>query len=186
MLQLVVMVFIARHGQSEANLDDLFAGKELNSPLTNIGREQAKFSGAKVKLLNIAKIVSSPIERALETAQIIRDSAGLNEIKIEVEKDLEELAMGELSGTKRFKGVDEFWGAVGVEDPDKFRDRVARTLLKVDEEGRNILVVSHGVVIKAIITIENGLTAREIRTLHDIENAVVKEVDMDAIKKFLE
>ena len=179
------MIYIARHGQSEANLDDLFAGKELNSPLTGIGREQAKLSGAKVSHLNIEKIVSSPIERALETAQIIRDSAGLSNLKIETEKDLEELAMGVLSGTKRFKGVDEFWSAKGVEDPDKFRIRVAKALLKIDENDKNVLVVSHGVVIKAIITIERGLTSREIRTLNDIENAVIKEVDMDAIKRFL-
>lgn len=62
-------IFI-RHGQAEGNLGDIVLGT-LESPLTDIGRAQARETAEKIADLHPDFLYSSPIGRAYETAQII-------------------------------------------------------------------------------------------------------------------
>ncbi|MCA9352931.1 class I tRNA ligase family protein, partial [Patescibacteria group bacterium] len=91
-------VHFVRHGQSEDNAARLFGRPD--SPLTDVGREQARETGKKIKALgtDIPKIYSSPYPRALETAEIIAPEIGYTD-EIEIIEDLQEINQGSMAGT---------------------------------------------------------------------------------------
>lgn len=72
------MIYFVRHGQSQANVDNVFAGPRLSAPLTTIGKKQAEAAGQRIldEKLRIGRIITSPIERAHETAQFIARTIG--------------------------------------------------------------------------------------------------------------
>ena len=64
------LLFI-RHGESEANLRGVFAGGDDDTPLTDIGRGQAIKAGRSIFGEKIDAIISSPLSRTKETAQLV-------------------------------------------------------------------------------------------------------------------
>ena len=66
-------LYLMRHGQTEYNLRGLVQGR-CDSPLTPAGIEQARTAGAWLagERASLARICSSPLSRALETARIVR------------------------------------------------------------------------------------------------------------------
>lgn len=91
-------LYFVRHGQSQANVDEIRAGR-LDSPLTALGRQQAKQVGAAAKSLGIDYIVSSPLQRARDTAMIIADTIGLPADRIEILDLLVERDYGSATGS---------------------------------------------------------------------------------------
>ncbi len=69
------LVHFIRHGQSEQNLGDVFQGAE--SPLTELGRQQAQFVADRARSLDAEVVLTSPMPRALETARAIARATGL-------------------------------------------------------------------------------------------------------------
>ena len=61
-------IYLVRHGQSEANLKDLFLGQK-NLDLTPLGHAQAEKTAEYLKNLHIDKIYSSDLTRAYQTAE---------------------------------------------------------------------------------------------------------------------
>lgn len=175
------MMYITRHGQSKANVDRVFAGGRVNSPLTDKGRLQAEELGEKVKDLGIDLIVSSPMDRAFETAKIVREVAGV-EAEIKLEKGIEEFDVGELAGKPLGVSGEEFWTYKGMEDADDFRERVIEAIERWSKSGKNILFVAHNGVIRVLETKELGLPPKEFRGLESHENASVKKIDLAKLK----
>lgn len=68
-------VYFIRHGESKSNFDNIHAGSEVDTGLTECGIEQAIKTGEYLASLdkNINYIYSSPMKRAIETAEHIRD-----------------------------------------------------------------------------------------------------------------
>ena len=67
------MIIIVRHGETYANV------KEGEQPsLTENGREQSKKLRDKLANLPIKNIISSDLDRALDTAKIINEKHSLN------------------------------------------------------------------------------------------------------------
>jgi phosphoserine phosphatase len=67
-------IYFVRHGQSEENLDPVFQGPD--TPLTTLGREQARFVADRIQSVDAQVLLSSPMPRALETAGIIHSVTG--------------------------------------------------------------------------------------------------------------
>ena len=65
------MIIFLRHGQAENNTKKILAGRSPNVNLTQTGLEQAEQAGEMLKSLNISAIYTSPIDRALQTAQTV-------------------------------------------------------------------------------------------------------------------
>ena len=65
-------LYFIRHGLSEGNVQEIWSGS-TDTPLHTEGRAQAKAAGQKAKKLKIDLVVSSPMSRAKETAEIICD-----------------------------------------------------------------------------------------------------------------
>ena len=65
-----VPFYFLRHGVTDHNLRRLVMG-QLDVPLNDQGRRQAELAARQVVGLGISRIVSSPLSRARETAEVI-------------------------------------------------------------------------------------------------------------------
>ena len=65
-------LYLLRHGQTEFNVKKLVQGR-CDSPLTNLGRQQAQTAAAWLKAHDVVpdKVVSSPLGRAMDTASLV-------------------------------------------------------------------------------------------------------------------
>ncbi len=86
---------IIRHGQSEANLLDLFAGN-FDAPLTELGTLQAQRTAEYIKEnYKIDKVVASDLKRAFATGKTLSDMLGLDITPI---RELREISAGDWEG----------------------------------------------------------------------------------------
>ncbi|AWB93642.1 histidine phosphatase family protein [Aeromicrobium chenweiae] len=86
------MILWVRHGQSTWNVMDRMQGHEISPPLTDLGREQAAHAAEALADRGVVRLLSSPANRARQTAEIIGERLGL-EVEIEpllLEKGLDE------------------------------------------------------------------------------------------------
>lgn len=115
-----------------------------DTPLVKEGREQAKNAGQKAKNLDIDLIVSSPLSRALETAQIIANEINYPTNKIHTHKLLIERDFGEAEGHPYAPDLN-LDGFSDIETVDTLLERAHLALKWIDTlPGTTVLVVSHG------------------------------------------
>ncbi len=93
-----VRFYFVRHGESEANRDGVIQGR-IPSRLTEKGRQQAAEAGAWFRERPPALVLTSPLTRALQTAEIIASEAGLPGPT--VMEELTEIDTGLFSGLSR-------------------------------------------------------------------------------------
>lgn len=136
------------------NVSGHFAGS-TNTPLTELGRQQARDASKIAKDLNIDLIVSSPSSRALETAQIIAQAIGYPVDAIRTSNLLMEQDYGKLEGKPWGPGLD--FDEHGVEPMHKVVDRAELALKWINShEADNILVASHGAFGRALRSLVNS------------------------------
>lgn len=139
------VIYFVRHGESQANADGLLAGAKTNSPLTESGRRQSHELAQVLRSKKVELIVSSPLERAAKTAEIIAHDIGYDG-KIVEEALFTERDFGGATGMPKAKGhsmLDD-GTATDAEQLAEFAERAQRALdwLQAQPE-MHILVVSH-------------------------------------------
>ena len=174
------MIYFVRHGRSEANVKKVFAGQKDDSLLVEEGRQQAKEAAKGIKEggIKIHKIISSPLKRTLETAQIIAKELGFNASDIVIDKRIIEYDMGSLSGTPH--GVIDskiLIGAKNAEDPKLFYERVHSCLRELAQSPDNILLVSHAGVGRMLETIKKNGDAELFYDIQAYPNASITKID---------
>lgn len=92
-------IILLRHGQSQANVG---LTEHLDSPLTLIGREQARITGRRLASEGVTKAYASPLRRTLETAAPFCALSGQG---AEVYADLCEYFNERWPGYKTFPGL---------------------------------------------------------------------------------
>lgn len=159
------MIYLMRHGQD----NDEYLGGWGNIGLTAEGRIQVENAAEKLRESNISHIFSSDLCRAKETAEIVSDKLNLN---INFIQGFREINNGDLAGLLkeearvRFKGI--YYSALdweqkypNGESPKKFYERIIDTWKKFKGEvgllKGNVLLVTHGGVINAVLCYENGI-----------------------------
>lgn len=174
------MLYFARHGQSQANVDAVFAGPHFRAPLTKLGIEQAETEARRIldEHIHIDQIVASPIERALQTAQIIARAIGIDPNDIRIDPRLAEYDMGELSG-KPMEGVtpEQRVSAAGAENPKAFQGRVQEALDATALLAGNTLIVSHAGVGRMIEATKQGIEPARFYELEGYPNAQVVKLE---------
>ena len=165
-------IYLTRHGQTEWNVAGKLQGWG-NSDLTEKGIEYAKKLSHRLKDVDFDYIYSSPQQRALETAKLIR---GNKDTEIKILKDLREIGFGSWEGMeiKRIKELysDEFdtylnrphlYKPTDGEGFDEVYRRVKNVLDRIlSAEADNILIVSHGVTIKILTSIIKEIPLEEL------------------------
>ncbi len=151
------MILLIRHGQTASNRDGLLVGR-IDPPLTELGEAQAQRLGARLQGSNPAFILSSPLSRARQTADVIAASTGLT---VEIEDRLVEMNYGEWDGTPIADVPIEVWrqwrsdpefkppGGESLHDVSKRVGSLMGELLLSDDLA---IVVSHVSPIKAALT----------------------------------
>jgi len=91
----VTTVLLVRHGRSTANTSGVLAGRTPGVGLDDRGREQAGAIAERLGALPLAAIVSSPLQRCLETVAPLVTATGLRAAK---EKRLAECDYGDWTG----------------------------------------------------------------------------------------
>jgi broad specificity phosphatase PhoE len=175
-------VYYVRHGESEANVAGVVAGEEDDSPLTANGKAQAKKAGHDLKGKNIDLIVCSPLTRTVDTATIIAKELGYDPAKIIKSRLFIERSVGIFSG----KPYEEYRTAVmasddheGLETRQQIYERVKKGFewLK-KQEGKNVVLVSHGGTGRAVKAIANGLSHEHIYKLEGFGNTEIYEFEL--------
>src|SRR6266498_3291474 len=101
-------LYFTRHGQSQANDDHVIAGSH-ESPLSDLGWHQARSAGETAKkFFHFDLIVSSTLNRALDTAEFIAVQLGYPNGNILVLDYRREFNLGVVEGTtyNSMPGVD--------------------------------------------------------------------------------
>jgi broad specificity phosphatase PhoE len=93
-------ILLVRHG-SHDRLDKVLCGRMAGVSLGDSGRAEAAQVGARLANTGLSAVLSSPLERAQETAAAIASVAGLT---VETDPDLNELDLGDWSG-RRFEDL---------------------------------------------------------------------------------
>lgn len=148
-------LYFVRHGLSVLNQQGLYAGS-TDTPLTTEGREQARQAGEHAKSLHIDTIVSSPLQRAADTAGIIAATIGYPKSEIIYNNLFVEREMGELEGTPYDPHRADFVGVEGAETNAQLVERLRRGFAFLQRlKAENILVVAHGATGRALLCILN-------------------------------
>ncbi|PWI59000.1 hypothetical protein BM613_01325 [Sulfoacidibacillus thermotolerans] len=165
-----------RHGETDWNVLRRFQGR-TDVPLNDRGREQALQSAIYLSAFHWDQIVTSPLGRAKETAQIIAQHLHLGEV--ETIEQLAERDVGNGTGftPEQFRLAQTEGRLVGIETHDQVKDRAmaALQLLVMRYKAKRVIAVSHGAVINAVLAelsngeIGTGKTALQnvcLNTLH--------------------
>ena len=91
-----VRLYFLRHGESTANLLSVFSNSGWKHPLTERGVEQAHAASRALAGISVDRVYSSPVMRAVQTAQILAGSHG---VPIEIVEALREWSVGIYEGT---------------------------------------------------------------------------------------
>lgn len=78
------MLFLVRHGRTAQNAARLLLGR-MDVPLDELGRRQAAALGALPALHGAARVVSSPLARAFDTAAVLGPPVTVDERWIEID-----------------------------------------------------------------------------------------------------
>jgi uncharacterized phosphatase len=175
------MIYFVRHGQSEANLECVFAGQKNDAVLTEKGKEQAHEVGRSIleKELSFSRIISSPLKRARETAEIIAQDIGFDLSKIEYDQRVQEYDMGSITGTPIRKVTSqELISSEGAEDVKDFQNRVIGAIKEYSSyEDGNILLVNHAGVGRIIEAYRQGIDPNKFYDLPAYNNGELLVLD---------
>jgi broad specificity phosphatase PhoE len=152
-------ILLVRHGETTWNAERRWQGW-ANSELSDLGRRQAYEAASAVGAVDA--IVSSDLQRCVDTARIISETIGVGPVL--TDEGLRERDVGEWSGLTsddieaRWPGSIQAWrrgdmpAPPGGEENDAILERFEAALRRVGQEcdGGEVLTVSHGGVIRLL------------------------------------
>jgi broad specificity phosphatase PhoE len=180
-------IYLLRHGETEWNRFNLFRGRS-DIELSERGRAQASAAAALLSEREISSIYSSPVKRAVETAEIVSQAIGKAFVEA---RELSDPDCGLWAGRNldeaRRSHPHEF--ALMKESPSQFRfpegesvaevaERISRFILRDlwDGEGGNLLLVTHNFIFQVFTMVVLG---------RSLDNLFCVEMDNGAISEFV-
>lgn len=158
---------VMRHGESDKNVQGIVSSDNRTPfPLTQKGKEEIRETLKNLKDIDL--IISSPLMRTRETANLVAEHLGIDEKSILEDDRLVDLHAGELEG----KSIDEYHSFY-KNDMDRFSvapsggetwtdlcKRIGEFLYGLEEkyEGKKILIVSHGDPIMIMESLASGFS----------------------------
>jgi uncharacterized phosphatase len=150
----LLLLYLVRHGETDWNLQRRIQGS-TDIPLNDTGRAQARRTGELLARRRWDAVIASPLSRAHDTATIIARQVGLPDPAIDprlVERaygDAEGLAIAEVDSL--YPGSSHVPGREEREDVAK---RAIEALVEIGEanHGKAVIVVTHGGLIRAVLT----------------------------------
>lgn len=191
-------LYVTRHGQTEWNIEGRMQGHK-DSPLTQKGIDNAKLLHKHLMDVRFDCVYSSPLRRAMHTAELIVEDRPLEIIPT---PELKEMGFGIWEG----RCVDElsqlypeqyhnFWNnpeayepVEGGESFEQLKNRVNGWINEIilDKPYENILVVTHTCVIKELYSIINKLLLKDFWSDPVIQDTCLSIIEIkDGTARFL-
>lgn len=175
-------LLLVRHGRTAANRRRLMQGV-TDVPLDDLGWRQARrIAGRLAQEPAVDVVLSSPLARALSTAQVIGDRLGREPVVIPalIEMDFgsyegesyERLVLEEPELAGRFLDLDDYDAAwPGGETRGRFYDRVWAAFDAILREyvSHRVVVVAHGGVFGAFLALLQDRSPNDL-TVYDLHN----------------
>lgn len=148
-----MMIYLIRHGETEWNQQKRRQGRR-DIPLNDQGRAQMRRCGELLAGLPVDAIITSPLSRAAESAELIAEYVGYDKQAIVREEGLIERDFGDVDGmtwaelkTYRARGGNEH-----QEPLYRVRERMMRTVLAYARKNnkKHIVMISHSAAIKSV------------------------------------
>jgi len=160
-------IILARHGQTEWNVEEVFRGR-IDIELNQTGLKQAELLAEYLSGQKIEAVYSSPLKRALKTAEAV---ARRHKLKVEVSPGLIDCDFGQWQGLSlrevkdKYSQLYEQWvespqlvKIPGGESLDGVRERALKVVNGVIAKHTGaVVLVSHRVVNKVLICALLGL-----------------------------
>lgn len=171
---------MARHGQTDANLEPIRVQGRLDIPLNEVGRRQAEELAERVAGLGLRALYSSDLSRARDTAAAVARRTG-----VEVTEDarlaegwrgrwegryFEDIAVAEPQRYASWRRPDPDFRFPEGESLAEHRARVAAALADVERGPTPALVVTHGGSIRMALIDRRGLDLSAFHTF-EVPNA---------------
>ena len=129
---LLPVIYLARHGETAWSLSGQHTGL-TDLPLTERGQQHARLLGERLRGLTFARVLTSPLQRAARTCELV----GLGAVA-EIDHDLVEWNYGEYEGrtTADIRSQRPDWqlfrdGCPGGETPDQVGARADRVIRRL-------------------------------------------------------
>lgn len=167
------LLFTVRHGLTELNRDKRVGGR-YDAPLIEEGRQQAREANGSFDGTHFDVVISSPLSRALETAEIV---AGIRREDIVVDERSTERSFGDMEGLTptqvrerlpqvryvRIGHVDYSLNPPGGETFEQLHERARNFLERTLEfhSGKNILLFGHENFLQQLHGVIRGLGPME-------------------------
>jgi 2,3-bisphosphoglycerate-dependent phosphoglycerate mutase len=189
-------LIFARHGESTANTLHVFSNRDAVHPLTEKGRVQAQELAERLAGISFTQIFSSPVLRAVETTRIVCEQFGRDFI---IAETLREFDVGEFEGRsdeQAWADFSQLWKdwylnqkperkIPGGESLTETRRRVEafiRQLIKNSKTNDEILCVTHGGILCAVIPGLTNPPDYEFVWAHPLENTDLVILDWDGTR----
>ena len=154
-------IILARHGETEWNVEEVFRGR-IDVELNETGIKQSELLAQYLSDLDIDAIYSSPLKRALKTAEMI---AGYHKLDVEIVPGLIDLDFGKWQGLPRQEVKDKYRElyAEWIKNPHQVKMPVGENINDVRKRATGVvdeviakykgtvILVSHRVVNKVLI-----------------------------------
>lgn len=179
------MIILARHGRTAFNEEGRYHGV-CDSPLTALGLEQARRLGSIISTLTSDQVTlwSSPLGRAVKTAQIVKEVAGFDvDIVLDVrlrevslgawdgltDEEIECVSPGACDGATRF---DWFFRAPDGESFELAEERLGGWLAEVCDRPGCHVAIAHGLSGRILRGLYGGIPKSETLKLDVPQDAV--------------
>jgi probable phosphomutase (TIGR03848 family) len=184
----MITVLLIRHAEAEFPANTL-AGRVGSVHLSAAGRQQAEHLASHLAALPVAAVYSSPLERAMETAQALAQKIGLN---VKAAESFNELDYGEWTG-RNYSDLrgDPAWTVFNrvrslarIPSGESAIDVAARAIGEIERlrqahPDQLIAVVTHADVIRTVIAWSLGM-AIDLALRIEISPASVSIIRFDA------
>jgi uncharacterized phosphatase len=145
-------ICLVRHGETDWNKQHKYQGR-TDIPLNDTGRSQIEKTAKYLKRFNWDEIITSPLLRAKQSAEIIAKEIKIE--KIHEEEGFVEIDTGEISGMTVEEGKIAFPdGKInGMESFESLQKRVVGSLTECGRiyAGKDIIIISHGAAINSVL-----------------------------------
>jgi ribonuclease H / adenosylcobalamin/alpha-ribazole phosphatase len=180
------VTLLLRHGQTPMSVQKRYAGRS-DVPLTDVGVQQAAAAAKRLASAGIGVIVTSPLLRAVRTAQEV---AAVTGAAVVTDDGFRETDFGAWEGLT-FAEVRDRWPSevtTWLADPEvappggeSFTDvsaRVTAALRRVltDRQGQRVLIVSHVTPIKTLVAVALLAPSAALFRMH-LDVAALSEID---------
>lgn len=178
---MVTTLYLIRHCETEGNIAKVFQGS-TDGDITERGQKQLGLLAERCRELHFDAIYSSPLKRAVLTAEAANKYHGLPIVKC---PEFAEINGGEMEGKKwkdlplLFPDTYKLWetdfGAFKTEHGETMAqvyERMSEGTMRVlrENQGKSVLIVSHGAALRNLIAFLRGYPLEQLQDSVWVDN----------------